>query len=58
LLASIVGGSSGGGWFAWLHEATKSWIVVFSVMIVLDLAAAVMAVLVLRPLRANVSSRA
>ena len=52
-MAQGLGSVLGGPLAAWLHEATKSWIVVFSVMIVLDLVAAVMAVLVLRPLRAR-----
>ena len=50
-MAQGVGSVFGGPLAAWLHEATKSWIVVFSVMIVLDLVAAAMAVAVLRPLR-------
>jgi OFA family oxalate/formate antiporter-like MFS transporter len=50
-MAQGVGSVFGGPLAAWLHEATKSWIVVFSVMIVLDLVAATMAVAVLRPLR-------
>jgi MFS transporter, OFA family, oxalate/formate antiporter len=50
-MAQGVGSVFGGPLAAWLREATKSWIVVFSVMIVLDLVAAAMAVAVLRPLR-------
>jgi MFS transporter, OFA family, oxalate/formate antiporter len=51
-MAQGVGSVLGGPLAAWLHEATKSWVVVFSVMIVLDLLAATLAVAVLRPLRA------
>jgi MFS transporter, OFA family, oxalate/formate antiporter len=50
-MAQGVGSVFGGPLAAWLHEGTKSWITVFSVMIVLDLAAAVMALGLLRPLR-------
>jgi MFS transporter, OFA family, oxalate/formate antiporter len=46
-----IGSVFGGPLAAWLHEATRSWGVVFSVMIVLDLLAATMAVAVLKPLR-------
>jgi len=52
-MAQGIGSVMGGPLAAWLHEATKSWITVFSVMIVLDLVAAAMAVWVLKPLRAN-----
>jgi MFS transporter, OFA family, oxalate/formate antiporter len=52
-MAQGIGSVMGGPLAAWLHEATKSWVVVFSVMIVLDLVAAAMAVGVLRPLRAR-----
>jgi MFS transporter, OFA family, oxalate/formate antiporter len=55
-MAQGIGSVLGGPLAAWLHEATKSWIVVFSVMIVLDLVAAVMAVLVLRPLRVRAAN--
>ena len=50
-MAQGIGSVFGGPLAAWLHEATQSWIVVFSVMIVLDLVAAAMAIAVLRPLR-------
>ena len=49
-MAQGVGSVFGGPLAAWLHEAMKSWVVVFSVMIVLDLLAATLAVAVLRPL--------
>ncbi len=52
-MAQGIGSVMGGPLAAWLHEATKSWITVFSVMIVLDLVAAAMAVWVLKPLRAG-----
>jgi len=52
-MAQGIGSVFGGPLAAWLHEATQSWIVVFSVMIVLDLVAAAIAVVVLRPLRAE-----
>jgi MFS transporter, OFA family, oxalate/formate antiporter len=52
-MAQGIGSVMGGPLAAWLHEAAKSWITVFSVMIVLDLVAAAMAVWVLKPLRAN-----
>ena len=55
-MAQGIGAVMGGPLAAWLHEATKSWITVFSVMIVLDLVAAAMAVWVLKPLRANARS--
>jgi MFS transporter, OFA family, oxalate/formate antiporter len=51
-MAQGVGSVFGGPLAAWLHEKTKSWDVVFSAMIVLDLVAAAMAIAVLRPLRA------
>jgi MFS transporter, OFA family, oxalate/formate antiporter len=50
-LAVGIGSVFGGPLAAWLREATRSWGVVFSVMIVLDLLAAAMAVAVLKPLR-------
>jgi MFS transporter, OFA family, oxalate/formate antiporter len=56
-MAQGVGSVFGGPLAAWLHEATKSWVVVFSVMIVLDLVAATLAVAVLRPLRAAAALR-
>jgi MFS transporter, OFA family, oxalate/formate antiporter len=51
-MAQGIGSVFGGPLAAWLHEVAKSWIVVFTVMIVLDLVAAAMAMGVLRPLRA------
>jgi MFS transporter, OFA family, oxalate/formate antiporter len=52
-MAQGIGSVFGGPLAAWLHEVAQSWIVVFTVMIILDLAAAAMAVAVLRPLRAT-----
>ena len=51
-MAQGIGSVFGGPLAAWLHEVAKSWIVVFTVMIVLDLVGAAMAMGVLRPLRA------
>ena len=56
-MAQGIGSVMGGPLAAWLHEATASWVVVFSVMIVLDLGAAAMAMLVLRPIRAARGAR-
>jgi oxalate/formate antiporter len=50
-MAQGVGSVFGGPMAAQLHEATGSWIPVFSVVIALDLLAAVLAIGVLKPLR-------
>jgi MFS transporter, OFA family, oxalate/formate antiporter len=56
-MAQGIGSVMGGPLAAWLHEATASRVVFFSVMIVLDLVAAAMAMLVLRPIRAGAQAR-
>src|SRR6202162_1527596 len=50
-MAQGIGSILGGPLAAWLHEATKSWITVFSVVITLDVLTALLAIAVLRPLR-------
>jgi OFA family oxalate/formate antiporter-like MFS transporter len=50
-MAQGVGSVLGGPMAAQLHDATGNWLPVFSVVIALDLLAAVLALLVLKPLR-------
>jgi OFA family oxalate/formate antiporter-like MFS transporter len=50
-MAQGVGSVIGGPLAAWLHEVTGNWMIVFSVMILLDFLAAIMAIGVLKPLR-------
>ena len=56
-MAQGVGSVLGGPMAAKLHDATQSWIPVFSVVIALDLLAAVLAIAVLKPLRKRVKYR-
>ncbi|MHB8352844.1 MAG: hypothetical protein ACYDCF_00170, partial [Burkholderiales bacterium] len=51
LIFSVVGSVLGGPMAAQLHEATGSWMPVFGVVITLDILAAILALLVLKPLR-------
>ncbi len=50
-MAQGVGSVIGGPLAAWLHEVTGNWIIVFSVMILVDFLAAIMAIGALKPLR-------
>ncbi len=52
-MAQGVGSIFGGPLAAQLHDATGSWLPVFGVVITLDIAAAMLAILVLKPLRAR-----
>jgi oxalate/formate antiporter len=52
-MAQGVGSIFGGPLAAQLHEAAGSWLPVFAVVITLDIAAAMLAILVLKPLRAR-----
>lgn len=52
-MAQGIGSIFGGPIAAWLHELTQSWIPVFGVVITLDLLTALLAIAVLRPLRAR-----
>jgi len=52
-MAQGVGSIFGGPVAAQLHESTGSWLPVFGVVIALDIGAALLAILVLRPLRAR-----
>ena len=52
-MAQGVGSIIGGSIAAYIHGVTESWIPVFAIMIALDASAALLAFLVLRPMRAN-----
>ena len=52
-MAQGVGSIFGGPLAAKLHEATGSWITVFIVVISLDVITAVLAIAVLKPMRAK-----
>jgi OFA family oxalate/formate antiporter-like MFS transporter len=56
-MAQGVGSIFGGPLAAWMHEATGSWVTVFATVIALDFATALLAIAVLRPLRARLLAR-
>jgi len=56
-MAQGVGSILGGPLAAWVHESTGSWVAVFSAVIALDFATALLAIVALRPLRARLLQR-
>ncbi|HWU84555.1 MAG TPA: MFS transporter, partial [Rhodocyclaceae bacterium] len=56
-MAQGLGSIFGGPLAAYLHEVTQSWITVFTVVIVLDLLTAALALAVLKPMRARYLQR-
>jgi OFA family oxalate/formate antiporter-like MFS transporter len=56
-MAQGVGSILGGPLAAWMHERNGSWSAVFAVVIALDFATALLAIVALRPLRARLLSR-
>lgn len=52
-MAQGVGSILGGPLAAWMHETTGNWSAVFIVVIALDFSAALLAIAVLRPMRAK-----
>jgi len=52
-IAQGIGSVLGGPAAAWLHDATASWIPVFALIVILDAATALLALFVLKPLRAQ-----
>ena len=57
-MAQGIGSILGGPMAAWMHESTGSWSIVFVVAIALDFTAALLAIAVLKPMRARLRARA
>ena len=56
-MAQGIGSILGGPLAAWLHESTGSWPTVFALVITLDFITALLAIAVLKPMRARLVAR-
>jgi OFA family oxalate/formate antiporter-like MFS transporter len=55
-MAQGIGSILGGPLAAWMHERTGSWSSVFIAVIALDFTAAILAIAVLKPMRARLTA--